>query len=250
MKGTSVYLVPMLQFSCQVIFSSCGPSRIFNVNIRYRNWKIALFWWVFHCFCCHISLPRQETCLWLIAKASPNSLESVGWAASSQLVILWAWTRPGHGWWYQLQHGARKEAVLVGPCQQTCYGREKCEQGQNAAVLSLNLQQSDVVLHVFICIDLLPTGCVQNSVGFSNVSYVFDTIWCFEMFTCSRFSTGISGGVFWIEGKRFQTCGRSFKLRPLSSVGDTPLNKGAPSQCACSFVLLEAGCEHWSTKSA
>lgn len=64
----------------------------------------------------------------------------------------------------------------MGPCQQTCYGREKCEQGQNAAVLSLNLQQSDVVLHVFICIDLLPTGCVQNSVGFSNVSYVFDTI--------------------------------------------------------------------------
>lgn len=38
--------------------------------------------------------------------------------------------------------------------------------------------------------------------------------------------------------------------RPLSSVGDTPLNKGAPSQCACSFVLLEAGCEHWGTKAA
>lgn len=178
MKRTFVYLAPMLQFSCWFIFSFfCPSSRILNVIIRDRNWKITgkelensptlVF---FHCFCSCISLPRWETCPLLIAKGSPHSHGSVSWAASS--LSFWSlspgWPRvvaPA-----QLGGGRRWHWRGWSPA---CYSRENSEQGQNAALLSLNLPWSNVSLHGFVFTDLFRTGWVSGSVGCSILSYVF-----------------------------------------------------------------------------
>lgn len=108
-----------------------------------------------------------------------------------------AWTQPWPRAVAPTQHrgGRRWRRQDLSPA---CYSRDTSEQGQNAALLSLNLPWSNVWLHGFMFIDLFPTGCVSNSVGCSIlIAMCFDILrCCFEIPACSQFSTGISGGAF------------------------------------------------------
>lgn len=200
MKRTFVYLAPMLQFSCWFIFSFfCPSSRILNVIIRDRNWKItgkelenSLTLVFFHCFCSYISLPRWETCPLLIAKGSPHSHGSVSWAASS--LSFWSlspgWPRvvaPA-----QLGGGRRWHWQGWSPA---CYSREKLSRVKMQHCFlwtSPGVMSRCMVLCSQTCF-VLDGYQVQWAAVF--LAMYFNLVWwCSEIPTCSQFLSGISGG--------------------------------------------------------
>lgn len=130
MKRTSVYLASMLQFSCQVIFSSSLSSQQ-RVNLGYRNWKIALRWWFFHSLLLPYFFARAGD-LSVTGSKSRSPQPRVCELSCVHTTCPPASLNPAAV--PTAARGAGKEMALIGVCQQTCCSREKSEQGHHAAV--------------------------------------------------------------------------------------------------------------------